>query len=288
MTGDARLFLTGISAAAAVAVAMLVWSLLHIGVTAIAHYRRSFTDQARFRLRELFLFIEPRHLFMLNLGAMSGAAVLGWMAGGSSAFGVAAAGLVATLPRAVLRFLRQRRLNALEQQLPDALLMLAGSMKAGASLSLAVHQLGSELRPPISQEIDLLQREQRLGASLDLALENLSKRVPLQSVMLSVSAIRIASETGGQLAETLERTAQTLRSKRALEQKILALTSQGKLQALVVGALPVFLVLVLTQMEPQAMGLMFTTRIGWATLACIVVLEVLGLVVIRNIVRIDV
>ena len=76
--------------------------------------------------------------------------------------------------------LRQRRMDQMEQQLPDALQMLAGGMKAGVSLSQAIQQLVREAHPPLSQEFDLLLREQRLGVSMDQALENLHLRVPLQ------------------------------------------------------------------------------------------------------------
>jgi len=192
------------------------------------------------------------------------------------------------LPRVALRLLRRRRLVLLEAQLPDALLIVAGGLRAGASLTQALQQLVAESRPPLSQELDLLLREQRLGVALEEALEHLHARVPVASMTLAVSAMRIASETGGHLAETLERTAHTLRSQLALEAKIRALTAQGKLQAAVVGALPVVLIAVLDRMDPQAMGLLFSTRIGWATLAVIALLELAGIVVIRRIVDIDV
>src|SRR5690606_11839655 len=84
--------------------------------------------------------------------------------------------------------------------------------------------------------------------------ENLARRIPAQPVKLMVSAMRIANETGGGLAETLERTATTLRSQHAMALKIRALTAQGKLQAWVVGLLPVFLLWVLHRMEPDAMA----------------------------------
>jgi tight adherence protein B len=90
------------------------------------------------------------------------------------------------------------------------------------------------------------------------------------------------------LAEALERASQTLRQKLAMEGKIRALTSQGKLQAWVVGALPLLLIAVLNKMEPQAMNLMFTTRAGWASLVVIGLLEFFGVMVIRKIVDIDV
>lgn len=272
----------------AMAVMMLVWSVASIATSGLARYRRLFTERANVGLRELFLFVDPGRLFVLNLALLVLLTTLAWVLTRNAIPAIVTAIVVAFGPRFLLRWLRRRRVEKLEQQLPDALQMLAGGLKAGVSLSQAIQQLVLESRPPISQEFDLVLREQRLGVSMDEALDGLNKRVPLQSVTLTVSAMRIASETGGQLAETLERAAQTLRQKLAMEGKIRALTSQGKLQAWVVGALPLFLMVVLNKMEPAAMNLMFTTRAGWATLVVIALFEFFGVLVIRTIVDIDV
>jgi tight adherence protein B len=277
-----------VAGAVALAMVMLVWSLFSIATSGLQRYRRLFTERANVGLRELFLFVDPGRLFVLNLALIVLGTVLAWAVTGNALPALGVAAVLALGPRFALRWLRRRRSEQLEQQLPDALQMLAGGLKAGVSLSQAIQQLVLESRPPISQEFDLVLREQRLGVSMDEALEGLNRRVPLQSMTLTISAMRIASETGGQLAETLERTAQTLRQKLAMEGKIRALTSQGKLQAWVVGALPLFLIVTLTKMEPAAMNLMFTTRMGWATLLVIGLLEFFGVLVIRKIVAIDV
>lgn len=279
---------TLVAAIVAMAVMMLVWSVASIATSGLARYRQLFTERANVGLRELFLFVDPGRLFVLNLALLVLLTTLAWALTRNAIPAIVTAIVVAFGPRFLLRWLRRRRVEKLEQQLPDALQMLAGGLKAGVSLSQAIQQLVLEARPPISQEFDLVLREQRLGVSMDEALDGLNKRVPLQSVTLTVSAMRIASETGGQLAETLERAAQTLRQKLAMEGKIRALTSQGKLQAWVVGALPLFLMVVLNKMEPAAMNLMFTTRTGWATLVVIGLFEFFGVLVIRKIVDIDV
>jgi tight adherence protein B len=131
-------------------------------------------------------------------------------------------------------------------------------------------------------------REQRLGVTMEQCLNNLSRRVPTQTTVLVVSAMRIASETGGGLAETLERTSHTIRSRLQMEGKIEALTAQGKMQAWVVGSLPILLMLVLNQMEPDSMAMLWHSRIGWATLAVIAFLEGMGVYLIRKITAIDV
>jgi len=131
-------------------------------------------------------------------------------------------------------------------------------------------------------------REQRLGLPLEESLRGMSERLNLEDVNLFVSALTIAKEVGGNLSEILERLASTLRSKAVMEGKIKALTSQGKLQGIVVGLLPIFLAGVLYAMDPVAMTPMFVTYYGWGTMAVIAVLLLLGGVFIRKIVSIDV
>lgn len=270
------------------AAAMLVWVMIGISSGALTRYREHFTAEANVRLDELFLFMDPARLFVLNIAAVLVFAFGAWLISGQVVFGIATALGTALLPKRAFGWLRQRRLDAIEQQLPDALQIIAGGLRAGVSMPLALQQLVREGRPPIAQEFDLLLREHRLGVALDEALEHLAQRVPLQSITLVVAAMRIANETGGSLAETLERTALTIRKQLAVEGKIRALTAQGKLQAIVVGLLPVALLLVLDRMEPQAMSLLWHTPTGWATLAVGTMLEIFGVLIIRKIVAIDV
>jgi tight adherence protein B len=191
-------------------------------------------------------------------------------------------------PRLAYSYMKRRRLEKLIEQMPDALNMLSGAMRAGASLQIAMDLVAAESPPPFSQEISLVLREQKLGVSLEDALESFGKRVNVEDVDLMVSAISIAKDVGGNLSEILERLSATLRAKSAMEGKIRALTSQGKLQGIIVGLLPIFLGFVLYQMDPVAMEPMFTTYYGWAVMAVIAVLLILGGVVIKKIVTIDV
>lgn len=272
----------------AVASMLLVWSGAEIGALALAQYRQRFTANARVNLRDLFLFVDPSRLFALNLATLLLVGAVVWLLTRSLVLALLLAAGGAFVPWLAFRWMRARRLLQFEEQLPDALLVLAGGMKAGVSLTAAIGQLVREARPPLSQEFDLILREQRLGVPLDEAFDNLNRRVPTQSVTLVVAAMRIATVTGGGLAETLERASQTIRSKLAMEGKIRALTAQGKLQAIVVGLLPFFLAGVLARMEPEAMALLWTTRIGIATIVVVLLLQFFGVMLIRKIVAIDV
>ena len=272
----------------AITIALFVWALVDISGRLMQAWRERFTRETGFHLRELFLFIDPARLYVLNLALTVLGALAAWLLSASLLMALVTAIVLALTPRGVLRWLRKRRVEHIEQQLPDALQMLAGTARAGLSLPAAIRQVSAELAAPLQQELLLVQHEQRLGVSLDDALENLARRVPAQPVKLMVSAMRIANETGGGLAETLERTASTLRSQQAMELKILALTAQGKLQAWVVGLLPVFLLWVLNRMEPAAMSQLWTTPLGWGVLAAVLVMEFIGVLLIRRIVAIDI
>lgn len=161
-------------------------------------------------------------------------------------------------------------------------------MRAGATFLIAVETLVEETSGPISQEFSLLLREQRMGLTLAAALDNVAERVQTEEMDLMVTAAQISRELGGNLADIFERLSSTLRRKLEMEGKIVALTSQGKLQGWVVGLLPFFMIAALTVVEPEAMQPIFTSLLGWCFLAVIVVMEILGAITIRKIVNIDV
>ncbi|WP_373870354.1 type II secretion system F family protein [Noviherbaspirillum aridicola] len=261
---------------------------MDVGSGAMARYRASFTERASFQAKEFFLFIDPQKLFAANLAVMLLAGLGIWMLSGSAVLAITLFFSMTFLPRLLYRLLRARRLRKFDEQLPDALMMLAGGMRAGVGLVSAIQQLVMEAQAPLGQEFAVLLREQRMGVTLEQSLNNLSRRVPTQSTILIISAMRIASETGGGLAETLERTAHMIRSRLQMEGKIGALTAQGKLQAWIVGLLPMVMMFILDRMEPEAMSHLWHTRLGWGVLAVIAFLEIMGIYVIRRIVAIDV
>lgn len=280
--------LLAVTVVAALAAAILAWLVIDIGIGTMARYRAAFTERTRFQAREFFLFVDPARIFMAHAAMMTLGAIVAGLASGSVLVATAVFIGLALLPRLLYARLRQRRLRKFEEQLPDALMMVAGALRAGLSLNMAIAQLVVEAPAPLGQEFTLMLREQRLGVTLEQSLNGLVRRIPTQTTILVVSAMRIATETGGGLAEMLERTANTVRSRLQIEGKIRALTAQGKLQAWIVGLLPLSLMLVLDHMEADAMSQLWHTRMGWGALAVIATLEFLGIHVIRRIVAIDV
>lgn len=257
-------------------------------VVAYGRYRAIFTDQADVRLAEVFLFLDARQLWALNVafcaavvllvGLMSANVVLAFI------LGVGALGV----PPLLARRTRQRRLAKFDSQLPDLLLALAGALRAGSGVQTALRQVVSGFAPPLSQELGLMLREQRMGRAFDEALSGLSMRMPTESTRLVASALTIAAHNGGNLAETLERIAFTLRSRLHLLGRIDALTAQGRMQAWVMAGLPLLLAVALHYLEPQAMAQLWESALGWTLIATVLVLEVAGVLLIRRIVNIEV
>lgn len=256
--------------------------------TSFVDWRQRFTSNAKVSLEDMFLFVDPQSVFRMNLLVFLALPAVVWVATGSLFFVLLAALLAAVLPRIVWAVLKHRRLAKLVQQLPDGLTMMSGALRAGASLQMSLDLVVKESPAPLSQEFSILLREQRVGLALDDSLRAMAGRLKIEEVDLFVSALTIAKEVGGNLSDILERLASTLRAKAAMEGKIRALTSQGKLQGLIVGLLPIFLAGVLYVMDPEAMLPLFTTLYGWGVMAGVFLMLLLGGYFIRKIVNIDV
>ncbi|MET0323195.1 MAG: type II secretion system F family protein [Duganella sp.] len=270
------------------AVLLLLWLFLYFGSRALSHHQQRLANTAQSDLAGMFIFTDAERIFALNLALAAAAPIVVWCVSGNLLLALLAAALPMAAPHLLLRMISRRRLRRFEHQLPDALLMMAGSLRAGASLGMALDAVAAESAPPVSQEFELLQRELRLGADFAVALGALEHRVPLPDLTLVTSAMALSREVGANLAETLESLAKTLRARLQMEGKIRSLTAQGKMQGLVMSALPLLLILVLNVMEPEAMAPLFYAWYGWVTMAVIVCTVGVGYHFIRKITAIDV
>lgn len=275
----------GVVAMAAIFIGWTLWEML---ATFLRRQRETIRNEAATNLEDMFIFIDPQNMFYWNVAALFVVPPVLWLIFGNPVVALAAAIGFIILPKWLVGYLKRRRFDQFEKQLPDAMLMVSGSLRAGAGLNIALESMVSESKPPVSQEFDLLIREMRVGVDFDTALKHMEARLPIQDFVMVVSAMRIAREVGGNLADILESIADTLRKKHVMEGKIKSLTAQGKIQGIVMTGLPLFLMLALYKMEPAAMAPLFNTMMGWAVLAVIAVMEFLGYFFIRKIVTIDV
>lgn len=284
--GTTLLVLSVLAAFAASGFFML-WLLL-LGRGFMERYQTTFTESASANMADMFMFVDPTRLFYLNLVAIGVFPVLFWMLTGDPVSSLVLGGLIALTPAMIYRNMRKKRLKKFEAQLPDGLMMVSGAMRAGASLNIALEGLVKEQSPPLSQEFELLLREQRIGVDFEKSLDHMEKRLPLADFAMLASALRINREIGGNLAEIIESLGETLRRKHQMEGKIQSLTAQGKLQGIVMTGLPVLLGVLLYFLEPASMEKLWSTWYGYITLAIIIVMEFLGYLFISKITRIDV
>ena len=276
----------------------LAWVIGHSMRDASEQYASVYMTETARELENLFLFIPPQRLMVIaRLAAVGAFAVVALMATDFNSPGgmfrglflgaLAGSGML-MLPRAVVRRLRQKRLLAFNTQLVDALVAMSNALRAGFSIQQAFESIVKEGKKPISQEFSVFLQQMRIGVRFEDALRNLEERVGSEDLTLMVRAIEIARQTGGNLTETFDRIAETIRERTRIEGRIRALTAMGRLQGIVVGLIPIFLLVVLTLMDPKMMMSFYGSTTGVMLLCLMVLLEAIGFYVIKKIVNIRV
>lgn len=194
----------------------------------------------------------------------------------------------AVLPYWLLQNAQRKRIAAYERQLLTALSLVSASLRAGHGLIEAMRVASEELGDPLRWEFSLVMRESQVGVPLPDALQHMYQRVPSPDLDLVITAILIQREVGGNLAEILDTIGETIRERIRLRGEVRTLTTQGRVSAWVVGALPVILGVILTLMNRATMVMFFHHPLGRLLLVTGVAMELLGVVVIRRIVAIEV
>ncbi len=185
------------------------------------------------------------------------------------------------------RLLNARRLNRLRGQLPEALMVVSTSVRAGLSLPQALKTASTQLTGPAGEEFRRIVSDMQLGSTLEAALTGFERRSPLPEVKLLVAGLKLARTTGGNLVPLLSQLVETLRERERLRGQFKMLTAQGRLSGWVVGLTPVALVGIMALVDPQFVRPLWTTDIGLIMLAVAVALEVLGAVAICAIVKVE-
>jgi tight adherence protein B len=192
------------------------------------------------------------------------------------------------VPFLYVRYRRAKRLSKMEQQLPEALGMIVSALRVGHSLIASLGAVAQDCREPISGEIRKCFEEQNYGADLRTALVNLTERVPIQDFRIFVAAVLIQKESGGNLAEVLEKVAETTRERFRLKKQVSVHTAQGRMTGWVLSLLPVGLGLAMYFVNPEGMSVLWTRPIGLKLLWVAASMDVVGGLIIRRIVRIRV
>jgi tight adherence protein B len=197
-------------------------------------------------------------------------------------FALAAGGLGFILPAFVIKIMEQRRKQKFLTQLVDGLMTVSSSLKGGLSLLQAIEVLAEEMQPPISQEFGLIVRENKMGLTLEDSLRRLNARLGLEEVGLMINSVLVARETGGDLTKVFSRLSTTIRDNHKLKENIRNLTLQGRLQGIIMSIIPFVFIWWVYTFNRNHFDIMLNTDQGRMLLLVAVVLQIVGMVLIRK------
>lgn len=237
-------------------------------------------ERARIALR-------PGEFALISLGVVVVGSMLAWALSSRIVVGVIALVVLPWLCWQLVLVKAARRRKAFEQRLPDALSLVASSLEAGHTFLHAVETMVEESDPPISEEFERILAETRLGDPVVDALERTAKRLQIPDLTWVVQAIRIQQTVGGKLAELLNTLADFMREREEVRREVRVLTAEGRLSAYVLGALPVFVTVVIQVLNPEYMKPMFSGK-GLIALFIAAGSVITGIHVIKRMARIDV
>jgi tight adherence protein B len=199
------------------------------------------------------------------------------------------AGLVAaSIPFIHVWFRRAKRFNKFLELLPDALDLISRALSAGHAFPEALHMVATEMPEPIATEFRKAYEEQNLGLSLKLALENLVERVPILDLRMCITAVLIQRETGGNLAEILEKVAYTIRERFRILGDLKTLTTSSRMSAWLLCGLPIFVAVAVTVLNPEYMSVLWTDERGHYLIAAALILQITGMLIVRKILKIQI
>jgi tight adherence protein B len=193
-----------------------------------------------------------------------------------------------SLPFILLRYKRNARMRKFEEQFPEALDLISRSLKAGHAFANGMKMVADELEDPVGPEFRKTFDEQNFGLPLKDALDNLATRIPLLDVRFFATAVLIQRETGGNLSEILENLAHVVRERFKILRQVRVYTAHGRLTGYVLLALPAALAIALMFINPDHMDLLFKERMGRMMLMGAAVMQFVGYLWIKQVIKIEV
>ncbi len=203
-------------------------------------------------------------------------------------FSLAIAFLGFKIPRPIMNFLVERRIKKYQNQMVDALTLLANGIRAGLSVPQSIGMVVDEMPSPVSQEFNLILQQNKIGVPLEECFENLVKRIPIEDNDMFVSSVNILRETGGNLAEVFDTIVGVIRERVRLQQKIDTYTAQGMFQGATIFSMPFVIGAIYAASDPGSMTPLFTTPLGILLLVAALTLDLIGGFIILKIVKIKI
>lgn len=195
--------------------------------------------------------------------------------------------LAAIIPFMYINKKKEQRLQAFEMQLSDALVIMANALRGGFGFQQAMETVVKEMNPPISMEFDWCLREMNLGFNQEEALLHLGDRVKSSEMNLVIAGIIIQRQVGGDLAQILDNIGDTMRDRARIKKQVRTLTAQGKLSGIIVGLLPVALLAFMLVATPENVYFFFQDTRGMLMMGAAVLMETMGVIIIKQIIKIE-
>lgn len=257
-------------------------------VERLQQFQEKRTDKSAQRIEKMFVKPKATNLFLLYTALPIVLATVGYMLINNLAgiLGGAVLGLLA--PSIIIKNTEMRRREKFRSQIIDAIMLISSSLKAGLSLVQSLEVLVEDMPEPINQEFGMLLNEHKMGAALEEAFEHLVERMPSTELKMIKTAIILSKQTGGNLPEILGRLSGTIRDKNKIQENVKTLTMQGRIQGVVMSILPVGFTIVVYKMQPGFFDTMLSSDIGKTLLIVAVALEIIGIILIRKISRVNV
>ncbi len=211
-----------------------------------------------------------------------------WFITGNLVLSIVGGMITLAAPWFYLGMRQQKRLETFNKQLCDCLAVITNSLRAGYSLLQAMDMVSKEMSPPIADEFGRAIREIQLGTPLETAMNNMSLRVGSEDLDLIIMAMLIQRQIGGNLTEILDNIAETIRERVRIVGEIKTLTAQGRMSGSIIGLLPVALIILLMLISPSYVGILFTNSVGLMFLGVAAAGEVMGALIIRRIVDVQI
>lgn len=244
--------------------------------------------QIRPRLDDIFIDIPARKFIALDAGFTFLGGVAAFILTEKIIFALLAALISLVVVTFVVKQLEVARKRKFAGQLVDGLMILSGSLKAGLSLLQSFETLVEEMPPPISQEFSLVLRENRMGVPLEECLQKLKRRMICEDLNMMITAILVGRETGGNLTLIFSNLVTSIRDRDRLLGKVKALCIQGKLQGRIMMVLPIIFAYGVFRLDPHFLDVMMQDQFGRMLLGYAVISEVIGVILINRLSKIEV
>ncbi|MBN1178290.1 MAG: type II secretion system F family protein [Anaerolineae bacterium] len=249
---------------------------------------RSFSENLKSQLAQADLKLTVSEFMAATVIVVIGLAIGAFILTRTAVLALVAGVVGFFVPRIYIGMQKKKRLKNFNDQLGDTITLMVNSIRAGYSALQAMEAVAQEMGPPTSDEFHRVVREVQLGISIEDALNNLMRRVPSDDLDLMITAMNVQREVGGNLAEVLDAISFTIRERVRILGEIRSLTAQGRYSGYLVSALPVFVAVMVSFINPEFTRQLIEKPCGWAMIALSVILEVSGYIVIQKIVNIEV